>query len=471
MSVPSQSGRLYEQVYNFLLRRIERGEWGEHDKLPSVRSLAQEMNVNRLTVFKAYQLLKQNKKVYAKDKSGYYVYSDHSQQSFTDPSVISTYIQKNPISDIQRRPVTYQFSRAIIDPNLLPNHYFAEYVKKVFDLYPKVLGSYASVQGDEELRRVLADYFSFSDGLSLSLDEMLITTGAQQAINLIAEVLIKPGDPVLIERPTYGVAIDIFRQKAATILPVDIHPDGYDMEQVEYLMKKNRPRLFYINPTFHNPTGYVLPAGQRKRLVELAEKFRCLIVEDDPFHDIYFDHKPPPSLFSYDTAGCVFYIRSFSKYVSPGLRIAAAICRHPLMNQVLTAKSLADDGSPLLNQKIFLHYFLSSRLQRHLEKLRIALSLRKEFMEEELFATNWKWKSPKGGLSLWVKLPNSLPVDQLLNKSLKQSVSFVPGVHFDPLKREKSWIRLTYSYMNEQKSREGLRRLIKLAAEGPETKK
>lgn len=416
MSVSSESKKLYEQVYDFVQQRIERGEWGKHDKLPSVRSLALEMNVHRLTVFKAYQLLKENKKIYAKDKSGYYVYPDHSEKFFADPSLISASIQRNHISDIQQWPATYQFSRAIIDPNLLPNHYFSEYVKKVFDIYPKVLGTYASIQGDEELRQALADYFSSSDGLSISCDEIMITTGAQQAINLITEVLIKSRDSVLIERPTYGVAIDIFHQRGARIIPVDIHPNGYDLKQVEYLMKKYKPRLFYINPTFHNPTGYILPIGQRKGLVELAEEFRCLVVEDDPFHDIYFDHQPPPSLFSYDTKGCVIYIRSFSKYVSPGLRIAAAVCRHPLMNQLLTAKSLADDGSPLLNQKIFLHYFLSSRLQQHLEKLRIALNLRKELMEEELSATNWEWKSPKGGLNLWVKVPDSLPIDTLFKK-------------------------------------------------------
>jgi DNA-binding transcriptional MocR family regulator len=453
---------LYERVYDYINTRIVRGEWSAHDRLPSIRELARIMDVHRLTVFKAYQLLKNEQKVYVKDKSGYFVSPINREESSKDYDKIKASIQNNMLSDIQQLPAHFQFSQAIIDPNLLPNHFFSEYIKKVFDFYPKILGSYSPLQGDDELRKALAEYFFQTEHLYVSEDEVMITTGAQQAIDLITDFLIKPRDTILVERPTYSVAIDIFRQKEARIVPIDIHASGYDLERVEYLMRAHKPRLFYINPTFHNPTGYTLPAEQRKQLVDLAERYHCVLIDDDPFHDIFFDQKPPHPLFLYDTKGYVIYIRSFSKYISPGLRIAAVCCRPWIMKHLCRAKSLSDNGTPLLNQKIFLHYFFSSRMQSHLEKLRIALSVRKEIMEDVLSETDWQWESPKGGLNLWVKVPEPTQVASLFQRSIERSVSFVPGEYFDSERTNKSWIRLSYSYANEQEIKQGIKKLVSI---------
>ncbi|MGO0063337.1 PLP-dependent aminotransferase family protein [Brevibacillus fluminis] len=457
---------LFEQVYEYISTRIQRGEWKDDEKLPSVRELAAELEVHRLTVFKAYQLLKDARLVYVKDKSGYYVHPGNRLPfRDIDSPIVSSYIQKSHLSEIHRVPATYQFSYALIDPNLLPNRYFSEYVKEIFDLYPKVLSSYSTVQGDEELRETLSRYFTEQHRFHLPPEDILITSGSQQAIALVARMLVQPLDTVLLERPTYSAAIDIFRQQGAQIIPIDIHPDGYDLDQLEQVMKQFKPRLFYLNPTFHNPTGYTVPAAQRKRLVEMAEEHRCFLVEDDPFHDMYFQQEPPTPMFTYGTEGYVIYIRSFSKYIAPGLRIAAVCCRPALMNHLFAVKSLADNGTPLLNQKVFHHYFTSQRLQQHIEKLRIALAIRKNILEEELAKTDWKWHSPAGGLNLWIELPETLPLDALLANSIGQSVSFVPGSICDPAKRADSWIRLSYSYINEQLLRDGARRLIQIADE------
>lgn len=150
------SRHLYKEVYDYMVNRLNRGEWKSHEKLPSVRALATELDVHRLTVFKAYQLLKEEKRVYVKEKAGYYVQGDqHEELEDNNSPFLTSYIQRNHLSEIHQIPVSYQFSQALIDPNLLPNHYFSEYVKKVFDLYPKVLGTYSTVQGDLELREVL----------------------------------------------------------------------------------------------------------------------------------------------------------------------------------------------------------------------------------------------------------------------------------------------------------------------------
>ncbi|AIQ39578.1 PLP-dependent aminotransferase family protein [Paenibacillus sp. FSL R7-0297] len=461
-----QSNPLFRQVYEFMANRIGRGEWKPHDKLPSIRLLADELGVHRLTVFKAYRALTENGMLYVKDKSGYYVSpGSRLANSVEEGAAVLGYTVKSPMSDIQRKPVTYQFSQALIDPGLLPNLFLSDYVKKVFDLYPKVMGTYSTVQGDEELRATLSSHFHDRYRLQLSARELLITSGAQQAINLIAGIMLGPMDAVLVERPTYSVALDIFRRAGARLVPVEISPQGYDLAAVEELMRRHKPRMFYINPTHHNPTGYTVPAKQRKLLVELAERYRCLLVEDDPFRDMHFEEEPPAPFFAYDTEGWVIYISSFSKYVAPGLRICAVACRYPFMERLIAAKSLADNGTPLLNQKIFLHYYTSPRLQQHLGKLRIALQVHKEIMEEELAATGWEWTAPQGGLNLWVKLPDTVSVDTLFVRCMEQSISFVPGEICDPLGEMKSWLRLSYSFASEALLREGMRQLTAIARE------
>lgn len=455
---------LFNQVYDYVVNRIECQEWNEHDKLPSIRQLAAQLNIHRLTILKSYKLLKEHNKIYVKDKVGYYVQSKELDiTDYSDHPIVSAYVQKSSLSEIHQSQVTFNFSQALIDPNLLPNHYFSDYVKKVFDLYPKLLATYSNVKGDEELRETLAQYFIKQYKTVLTVDNLLIISGAQQGIHLIAQTFIKPRDIVLFERPSYSAAIDIFRARGAQILTVDIHPDGYDLDQVEQYMKLYKPRLFYLNPTFHNPTGYTVPATQRKQLVQLAEQYRCLLIEDDAYHDIYFEQKPPAPIYTYDTSGTVIYIRSFCKYISPGLRVATIICQSSLMKALISVKALTDNGSPLLNQKIFLHYFSSPRLQQHLEKLRIALQVRKEIMEDELANTNWQWKSPGGGLNLWVELPNNLSTELLLSKCIANSISFVPGQICDPIKKLSSWMRLSYSYANEKQLNEGLKKLIQVA--------
>lgn len=453
--------RLHEKIYLHIKNRIHHGEWKANKKLPSIRHLALEYNVHRLTVWKAFQLLKEDKIVYAKEKSGYYVqstlYPDLQELETDQPAKIIRHL-----SEIQQEPAIYQFSKAVIDPNLLPNHYFSDYLKKIFDIYPKALSTYSPVQGDEELRNRLAQYFQEQHGFYLSSDEILITSGGQQAIDLIARVYIQPGDPILIENPTYSAAIDLLKGYGAQLIAIDIGPFGYDLHQVEHAMQTWKPKLFYLNPTFHNPTGYTVPIKQRKQLVELAEQYQCILIEDDPVRDIYFQQKPPPPLLMYDTSGSVIYIRSFSKYIAPGLRIAAVVSQSNLMKKLLFAKSLADYGTPYLNQKIFLHYFFAPRLQQHLGKLRIALQIRKEIMEQVLASTNWDWTSPAGGLNLWVKFPDSIDIEGFYQRSRNASIAWVPGIVCNPLKNSSPWIRLSYSYINEQQIMEGCSKLIAL---------
>lgn len=296
---------LQQLVYDTIAKGIATGEWKESDKLPSVRVMAKRLKVHRLTVLKAYQQLLEDGIVEVKYKSGYFVASkaeDVSAESlaFSPPweyQARSLYVNRSRLSDIHRHQVDYQMSEALIDPALLPNAFLSNHVKQVFDMYPKVLSTYSSVSGDLELREEMARYFMEKQGIAVHPEELLITTGSQQAIDLISRSLVKSGDAVLIERPTYSPAIDVFVQQNVNLLPIEITPQGYDLEHIEYMMRTEKPKLFYMNPTFQNPTGYTVPATQRKALVELAERYECILVEDEVYHDIYFGDPPPLPFF------------------------------------------------------------------------------------------------------------------------------------------------------------------------------
>ena len=467
LMMTDNSMKRYEQVIHYLMVRIEAGEWAEQEKLPSVRSLSEQLGVHRLTVFKAYQDLKQRGIVYVKDKSGYFV-SPAKPLSLTDqaddPSV-SAWLHWDTLDRVQSLEAEYQFSKSLIDPALLPNRYWGELMRDLLDQYPRLLGTYSTIQGDLELRSSLASHLTAKERFYLSSDEVLITSGAQQAIDVISRALVKPGDRVLIERPTYGPAMEIFRKQGARLVFTDIHPEGYDLEQIEHLMKTEKPRLFYMTPTFQNPTGISISVEQRKQLPELAEQYGCYLVEDDSTYDIYFKEKPPAPIFTYDTSGHTLYIRSYSKYVVPGLRIAAIMCRPHLMPGLQAIKALTDNGSPLLNQKLFLRYFQSERMHQHLSKLRTALQLRMEVMEQCLLQTDWTWTRPEGGLNIWAELPEGIDTGRLLHQSMEHSIAFVPGTVFDPSHASGSRkLRLSFSYVREQQIREGMERLITLAA-------
>ncbi|MFT8319685.1 MAG: PLP-dependent aminotransferase family protein [Bacillus sp. (in: firmicutes)] len=457
---------LYHQVFDYVVQRIHNGEWDAGSKLPSVRILADSLGVHRLTVLKAFQLLKEEGYVSVKDKSGYFVTNtnkkrEESASDLNQPKIHS-YVQNSQLSDIHSETVKYMFSTALIDPKLLPNRYLSQHVKEIFDRYPHLLGTYAPVKGDAELLHSMSTYFYRYYGFDIPEESIMVTTGAQQGIDIVAKVFVQSHDYVMIDSPTYSAAVDIFLNRGARLLPVDIRHNGFSLETVEMLMRKYKPKLFYMNPTFHNPTGYSVPVEQRKQLVELAERYQCLIIEDDSFHEIYFYKRPPQPVFTYDTAGYVIYLRSFSKYIAPGLRICAVLAHPIIMKWLVKGKALADNGTPLLNQKAFLYYLTSERVQTHMEKLRIALQIRKEMMENELAAQNFSWDSPEGGLNLWIKLPQEIDMEHFKQQALQKSISFVPGKICDPLETNIPYIRLSYSFLNEKEIKEGMRLFLQV---------
>lgn len=221
-------------------------------------------------------------------------------------------------------------------------------------------------------------------------------------------------------------------------------------------MQSYKPRLFYLNPTFHNPTGYTIPAEQRKRLVELAQQYQCLLIEDDPYRDIYFGKKPPLPLFAYDTEGWTIYIRSFQQIRGPGAQHRRYGLPPARDETYLKSQIFVQQWNAAPESEDFSALFLFAADAAASGKAADRAGDPAGHHGGAACRGRLGVVQPGGGFNLWVKLPETVSIDRLLVESVKQSITFVPGSICDPLRSFSSWIRLSYSYLNEQQSREGL---------------
>ncbi len=291
---------------------------------------------------------------------------------------------------------------------------------------------------------------------------LLITSGAQQGIDLIAQTLLKPGDIVLVESPCYSAALDIFINKGAQIIPISLDHHGVRSDLIDDICQSKNPVLLYTNPTFQNPTGTVMSKERRRELIELAELYKFFIIEDDSFGEIYFwGATVPPPIKNFDTNGHVLYIKGFSKTLAPGLRIAALIADGPIFEWLYAVKGSMDIGSPLLTQKALLPFLRAERMKNHLEKLRTALQMRRDLTIDILSPLKeLNFEIPNGGFNLWITLPDSIDPFTLLQKANEVDVSFLPGTAclLNP-EINNHQLRISYSMLNEKDMLIGLERL------------
>lgn len=335
-------------------------------------------------------------------------------------------------------------------------------MQKILDKDQMILATYGPIQGDEELRIEITKYLKDYQELSVNSNHLLITSGAQQGIDLVAQTLLKPGDTVMLESPCYGAAIDVFMNKGIHIIPIALDEQGIRSDLIDEVCQKNQPVLLYVNPTFQNPTGTVMSKQRRMELIELAELYHFFILEDDSFGEIYFDEvKLPPPLKSFDTNGHVIYLKGFSKTLAPGLRIAALAAEGPVFDWLYAVKALMDIGSPLLTQKAIQPFLRTERMKNHLEKLRTALQIRRDTAVEILspLADTIHFQKLQGGFNLWISLPDSMNSFALLKKANEANISFLPGTACFVHESKHDHLRISYSILSEQDTLIGLKKL------------
>ncbi|MCL6427466.1 PLP-dependent aminotransferase family protein [Bacillus subtilis] len=462
---------LSKQIYQSIVDRIRSGLLEEGSKLPSVRNLSKQLEVSLVTAVKAYKQLEQDGFATSIQGKGTFVKAKISEKKKVEaiPSYdwqlsLQDYLPRSQFARYHIAPQKVHLSSSMIDPKLLPNRYFEHEVQQVLSENPELLSIYGNVQGDNQLRSEMSAYLKRS-GVTSTPENILVTSGLQQSIDLVARTFIGPGDVVVMEAPTYPGAIDIFRGRGATILTVPVDKDGMRIDILQNVCEKHKPKVIFTIPTFHNPTGFVMSLKRRKQLLDIAGSIHSIIVEDDPCSEIYFEKKPPVTLKSMDQFGNVIYLRGLSKTIAPSCRIGILTASGSIFNRLLAAKANADLGSPLLTQKAILPLINSKRMIDHSKKLRTALKIRRDLALDLLTSLSPEgvsWTIPEGGLNLWISLPSWIDSHLLLSEAKKQQITFLPGSACYPVGQENNHLRISYSYINEELLKHGITTLCNI---------
>ena len=322
---------------------------------------------------------------------------------------------------------------------------------------------YGAAKGLAELRELILQHVKDKENVTGKVDNVLVTTGSEQVLDLVGKAFVDPGDTVLVEQPTYLCALDVFRSYGAKFVGVEMDEDGMKMDALEETLKAHpEAKLVYTVPNFQNPTGRTMAADRRKKLAELAAKYNVLVLEDNPYGEIRFAGEHVPAVKSFDTTGHVLYMSTFSKTLAPGFRLGWLVAEEEVVNKLTVLKQSADLHTDNLVQFAVAQFLMDNDLDAHVAKISELYGKRKQLMVEgikEYFPAGVKYTDPEGGMFLWVEVPGVDDTVTLFKECLKHNVAFVPGDPFFAGKPQPGAFRLNYSNMAEDKIKVGLKQL------------
>lgn len=332
---------------------------------------------------------------------------------------------------------------------------------------------YGATEGFGPLREQLAAFMATKGAKDVAPEQLIVTTGSQQALDLLGKCMVSPGDKVIVEGPTFLATIQCFRLYGAEVISAPVDGSGVIVEELEKLIAEHQPKLVYLIPTFGNPSGATLSLERRKRVLELAVKYQTLVVEDDPYGDLYFDAPPPASLLalSPEVPGSrewLAHCGSLSKVLSPGLRIGWLIANPELLAKAVMCKQFSDAHTSTFAQATAAQYLQAGHMPATLDKVRKVYASRAKAMMDALrseLGDAVEFTEPQGGLFLWVRLTGKggklADANELAKRAIEQGVAFVPGAPFFSQNPDVSTLRLSFATADEDKIREGVARLAK----------
>ena len=362
---------------------------------------------------------------------------------------------------VTERPDIISFAGGMPAPELFPVTELARAHAEVFAEEGAAAMQYSTTEGWLPLRKWIAERLRLR-GIAAEVDHVLITTGSQQAINLTAKVFIEAGDEIIVENPSYLAALQTFNGFEASFVPVDSDNHGMRPDILEQALKESNPKFIYVVPNFHNPKGTTLTLERRKQIIDLSRRYRVPIVEDDPYGELRYEGERVAPIASLDDQGMVIYISTFSKTISPGMRIGWVHASQEIIRNLISAKQAADLHTSTIQQRATARLLSSFDYDGHLINLRRAYGARRNAMLSALekhFPEGVRWTKPTGGMFIWVELPEYIRGDALLEESLLDNVSFVPGATFFPRTQRHNFIRLNYSNRPPEVIEEGIRRI------------
>lgn len=468
---PDKSGiePIYKQIARFYEEQIMCGELAPGALLPTERELAGALQVNRSTVTAAYEELRATGLITSAQGSGTWVTHHHwgiaprnipNWQRYTNGG---TFLPALPLVKQVREAAMdrsiINLAKAELAPSLMPTSILERLLREETSL---VSLNYLHQKGDPDLREAISLHLKKHFSISVTPEEIMVTSGAQQALHIITQCLLKPGDAIAMECPSYAYSLPLFVSAGLRLHRLPVDQEGLNPDEIVALHKKHRIRMVFTNPTYHNPTGTTLSVSRRKELLRICEELRIPIVEDDAFGTITLDNGevPPAPLKALDQKnGSVIYIGSLSKTVSPGLRIGWIAGPKTVIERLSDAKQQMDYGTSSIAQRLLLSYLANGHWEKQTLQIRGHLTRKRDITLRALsrhLSDKASWNQPEGSYHIWCQLHDSLPDDLLLSQGIAEGVLFTPGSVFGA---ESGYLRLTYSWADEQLIEEGICRL------------
>lgn len=361
-------------------------------------------------------------------------------------------------------PDVISFAGGLPNPISFPQEELLESMNRIVKAYGSSVFQYSITAGLPELRQYIADRYNRIFGLSLTTDNIIITTGSQQALDLIGKVLLDKGDGVIVEKPTYLAAIQAFSMQQPVFYPVELTEEGMEPEQLEKALQ-NPVKFIYAIPDFQNPTGLTYSAENRKQIYEILKDRDVVLIEDDPYGELRFDGERLPYIGAGKLPNSIL-LGTFSKTVTPGMRTGFIISGNKeLLKSISIAKEAGDLHTNIFSQYLLWDYLINNDLDAHIAKIRALYQKQARAMMDAMdryFPSTVTYTKPHGGMFLWVTLPEGVSAMSLFPKALEKKVAFVPGDPFYVGIENANTMRLNYTNADCETIEEGIRRLGEL---------
>ena len=400
----------------------------------------------------------------------------HDLQRYADLFAQRTKVMKSSamrdLMALTERAEVISLAGGMPDTSSFPADVYASLMARVAEEACARALQYGPTEGFAAATRCIAEVME-AEGMTVDEGELLVTTGGQQVIDLVCKTLVDPGDVIVAEAPTYPGAVPTFCSYEADVVQIELDQDGMRVDELEETLDRleregRRPKFIYTIPNFQNPGGVTMSLPRRKRLVQVAHERELLVLEDNPYGLLRYEGDPLPTLYSMDGGQFVIYLGTFSKILSPGIRLGWAAAPRPVLQKMNLGKQAADLCSSSMTQLFVAEYFASGDWRSYVDSLVGIYRFRRDAMLDALrtyFPREAAWTQPEGGLFIWATLPDYIDTTDLLARALDENVAFVPGraAYLDG--RGGSSMRLNFSGSDEAAIREGVRRIGKVVAE------
>ena len=455
---PNSESPLYRQLYSQVKDLIERGALPKGARLPATRELASQIGLNRTTVSAAYELLESEGLITGHVGRGSFVSGAPAKENgFQWDEILHPAAGLSPAAPTSTPVAGFSSSRP--SELLFPLAEFRDTCAEVISSpEAQTILQLGSPSGYAPLRRYLLE-LARAEGVARNSDDILITSGCQQAFDLLQRTLAPDGETVLLEDPVYLGQRNAFERGGARVVGVPVGANGIDIEILERTIARERPRLLAVIPNFQNPTGATLPIEARQALLRLAHQAGVIVIENDIYGALAYEGDPVPTIKRLDDSGDTVLLRSFSKIAFPGLRVGWIIGPRPLIERLTEAKLWSDLHTDQLSQAVLLQFAKSGRLAQHRrrmleagrERLHAALDACREFLPREAGFTQ-----PRGGMSLWITLPAPLDAGELLPRAEREGVNYLPGRYFAVTHPQPNSLRISFAGMAPDQIRNGI---------------